>query len=204
MFRPMALAVIMALLAALFLSLTFVPAAVALLLRGKIDEKENAIVRGANRLYGPVLESALRLRVAFAAGAVLFVVLSVWLATRMGSEFIPNLDEGDLAVQALRIPGTSLTQSLEMQFQIERSVRQIPEVKTYFSRVGTAEVATDPMPTNISDGYVMLQDKKDWPDPEKPKAEVVADIEQALTRPEERRVGKECVSTCRARWSPYH
>jgi cobalt-zinc-cadmium resistance protein CzcA len=180
MFRPMALAVIMALLAALFLSLTFVPAAVALLLRGKIDEKENAIVRGAKRLYGPVLETALRLRVAFAAGAVLFVVLCGWLATRMGSEFIPNLDEGDLAVQALRIPGTSLTQSLEMQFQIERSVKQIPEVKTYFSRVGTAEVATDPMPPNISDGYVMLKDKKDWPDPEKPKAEVVADIEQAL------------------------
>src|SRR3546814_356359 len=168
------------LLAALFLSLTFVPAAVALLLRGKIDEKENAIVRGAKRLYGPVLETALRLRVAFAAGAVLFVVLCGWLATRMGSEFIPNLDEGDLAVQALRIPGTSLTQSLEMQFQIERSVKQIPEVKTYFSRVGTAEVATDPMPPNISDGYVMLKDKKDWPDPEKPKAEVVADIEQAL------------------------
>src|SRR3546814_13234629 len=101
MFRPMALAVIMALLAALFLSLTFVPAAVALLLRGKIDEKENAIVRGAKRLYGPVLETALRLRVAFAAGAVLFVVLCGWLATRMGSEFIPNLDEGALAVQAL-------------------------------------------------------------------------------------------------------
>src|SRR3546814_4272696 len=78
----------------------------------------------------------------------------------MGSEFIPNLDEGDLAVQALRIPGTSLTQSPEMQFQIERSVKQIPEVKTYFSRVGTAEVATDPMPPNISDGYVTLKAKK--------------------------------------------
>src|SRR3546814_4325821 len=92
------------------------------------------------------------------------------------SDWSSDVCSSDLA---LRIPGTSLTQSLEMQFQIERSVKQIPEVKTYFSRVGTAEVATDPMPPNISDGYVMLKDKKDWPDPEKPKAEVVADIEQA-------------------------
>src|SRR3546814_18311736 len=98
----------------------------------------------------------------------------------MGPEFIPKLDGGDRAGHALRIPGTSLTTSLEMQFQIERSVKQIPEVKTYFSRVGTAEVATDPMPPNHSDGYVTLKDKKDWPDPEKPEAEVVAELEQAL------------------------
>src|SRR3546814_13128944 len=91
------------------------------------------------------------------------------------SDWSSDVCSSDLA---LRIPGTSLTQSLEMQFQIERSVKQIPEVKTYFSRVGTAEVATDPMPPNISDGYVMRKDKKDWADPEKPKAEVIADIEQ--------------------------
>ncbi len=76
------------------------------------------------------------------------------------------------AVQALRIPGTSLTQSLEMQFQLERAVLEMPEVKTYFSRVGTAEVATDPMPPNISDGYIMLKDREQWPDPNKPKVAV--------------------------------
>ena len=180
MFRPMALAVIMALVAALILSLTFVPAAVALLLRGRIQEKENRIVAAVKRIYAPVLAVATRLRVAFAAGAVLLVVLCGWMASRMGSEFIPNLDEGDLAVQALRIPGTSLTQSLQMQFQLEKAVMKIPEVSTYFSRVGTAEVATDPMPPNISDGYVMLRNRNAWPDPHRPKGEVVAQIERTL------------------------
>ena len=180
MFRPMALTVIMALIAALILSLTFVPAAVALLLTGKIEEKDNFIVRSAKRIYAPVLETALRLRVLFVAGAVVFVLVCGFIATRMGSEFIPSLDEGDLAVQALRIPGTSLTQSLDMQFQLEKAVMEVPEVKTYFSRVGTAEVATDPMPPSISDGYVMLKDKKDWPDPNKTKAEVTAEIEKKL------------------------
>ncbi|PKM09365.1 MAG: CusA/CzcA family heavy metal efflux RND transporter [Gammaproteobacteria bacterium HGW-Gammaproteobacteria-4] len=180
MFQPMAMAVIMALLAALALSLTFVPAAVALFLRGKIEEKDNLVVRSAKRVYGPVLETALRLRAVFVVAAVVFVVGCGWLASRMGAEFIPSLDEGDIAVQALRIPGTSLTQSLEMQFQLERAVKEIPEVKTYFSRVGTAEVATDPMPPNISDGYVMLKERKDWPNPDKTKAEVTKDIEKRL------------------------
>jgi heavy metal efflux system protein len=180
MFRPMALAVIMALLAALVLSLTFVPAAVALFLTGKIEEKENLIIRSAKRIYAPVLEIALRLRIPFLIGAILFVIFCGWLASRMGSEFIPSLDEGDLAVQALRIPGTSLTQSLEMQFQLERALKDMPEVKTFFSRVGTAEVATDPMPPNISDGFVMFKERKDWPDPDKSKAELAEEIEKRL------------------------
>lgn len=180
MFRPMALAVIMALLAALVLSLTFVPAAVALFLTEKIEEKDNLIIRSAKRAYAPVLELALRLRIPFLIGAILFVVFCGWLASRMGSEFIPSLDEGDLAVQALRIPGTSLTQSLDMQFQLERALKDMPEVKTYFSRVGTAEVATDPMPPNISDGYVMLKERKDWPDPDKSKAALSEEIEKRL------------------------
>jgi cobalt-zinc-cadmium resistance protein CzcA len=180
MFRPMALAVIIALISALILSLTFVPAAVALILRGKIEEKENAVVRSAKRVYAPVLDWALRWRLPVLGGAVVFVGLCGWLGSRMGSEFMPNLDEGDLAVQALRIPGTSLTQSLEMQFQLERALRSIPEVKTYFSRVGTAEVATDPMPPNISDGYVMLKDRSEWPHPKKSRARLIAQIEQRL------------------------
>lgn len=180
MFRPMALTVIIALVAALVLSLTFVPAAVALFLRGKIEEKENAIVRSARSAYASILDQALRLRAPILASAVILIAICGWIGSRMGSEFIPNLDEGDLAVQALRIPGTSLTQSLEMQFQLERALRDVPEVKTYFSRVGTAEVATDPMPPNISDGYIMLKDRRDWPDPNKRKAALVQEIQEKL------------------------
>lgn len=180
MFRPMALTVIIALLAALVLSLTFVPAAAALFLRGRIAETENAVVRGARTLYAPALRTVLRWRVPVVAGAVAFVVACGWIGSRMGSEFIPTLDEGDLAVQAIRIPGTSLSQSLAMQFQLERAVKDMPEVKTYFSRVGTAEVASDPMPPNISDGYLMLKDRNEWPDPGKTKADLVREIEEKL------------------------
>jgi len=180
MFRPMALAVIIALISALVLSLTFVPAALALFMNGKIAEEDNFVVRGAKRLYVPVFAFAMRMRLPILGGAVALVLLCGFVASRMGSEFIPNLDEGDLAVQALRIPGTSLTQSLEMQFQIEKAVMTIPEVKTFFSRVGTAEVATDPMPPNISDGYIMLKNHDEWPDPDKPKAQLVTEIEEAL------------------------
>ncbi len=180
MFQPMAFAVIMALLAALVLSLTFVPAAVALFLSGKIEEKDNFLIFHAKRIYGPVLETALRLRGASLACAIVLVAFSALLASRMGSEFIPSLDEGDIAVQALRIPGTSLSQSLDMQFQVERAVKEMPEVKTFFSRVGTAEVATDPMPPSISDGYVMLKERQDWPDPKKSKADLLEEIEHRL------------------------
>jgi cobalt-zinc-cadmium resistance protein CzcA len=180
MFTPMALAVIIALLAALVLSVTFVPAAVALLLRGHISEKDNVIVNAAKKIYSPTLSAALRFRIPVALGAVLFVLGCGWMATRMGAEFIPNLDEGDIAIQALRIPGTSLTQSLDMQFQLERAIIELPEVKAFFSRVGTAEVASDPMGPNISDGYVMLKDREDWPDPDKTKKQLLDDIREKL------------------------
>jgi cobalt-zinc-cadmium resistance protein CzcA len=180
MFHPMAYAVIIALLAALALSLTFVPAAVAVVLNGRIEEKENVIVDRAKRVYRPMFAFAMRRRGPVLAGATLLVVLCGAIAARMGSEFIPTLDEGDLAVQALRIPGTSLTQSLEMQQRLERAVMKVPEVKTFFARVGTAEVATDPMPPSISDGYVMLKDRKDWPDPDKPREQLVEEIDAVL------------------------
>ncbi len=180
MFHPMAWAVILALLGALVLSLTFVPAAVAVFMTGSIAERENRLVGLARRAYAPVLDAALRFRLPVLAGAVAFVVACGLLGTRLGSEFIPNLDEGDLAVQALRIPGTSLTQSLAMQFQVERALAELPEVKTTFARVGTAEVATDPMPPNIADGYVMLKDRADWPDPGKSRTQLAAEVEARL------------------------
>ena len=182
MFTPMAMAVIMALVSALILSLTFVPAAVALFLTGDISEKDNVVVSHAKRLYTPTLAWVLRRRLPVSGAAVFLVLLCGGLASRMGTEFVPNLDEGDVAIQALRIPGTSLSQSLDMQFQIERAVMQVPEVKTYFSRVGTAEVASDPMGPNISDGYVMLKDKADWPDPDKSKKDILEAIESQLSQ----------------------
>lgn len=180
MFRPMAFTVVVALLGALILSVTFVPAAVALLLRGKVAETENLIVRVAKKVYEPVLMFSLQYRWGMVVLALMIVAGAGGLASRMGSEFIPNLDEGDIALQALRIPGTSLTQSLDMQFKLEKALLEMPEVKTVFSRVGTAEVATDPMPPSISDGYVMLKPHDQWPDAAKTKQTLLADMDKVL------------------------
>ena len=180
MFHPMAQTVVMALVAALLLSVTFVPAGVALLFRGPVREKHNVVLDLARRAYEPLLRFALKARWAFVAGAVALVLVCGAIASRMGSEFVPNLNEGDIAVQALRIPATGLTQSVEFQKQIEQRLLQFPEVLTAFARTGTAEVATDPMPQNISDGYVMLKPVDQWPDPGKPKADLEAQIQAAL------------------------
>jgi len=181
MFTPMALTVLMALTGAALLSITFVPAAVALVVTGKVSEQENIFMRGAKRMYLPLLTGAIRYRRSVAAGAVVIVIASGVAATRMGGEFIPNLDEGDVAVAAIRIPGTSLTQSLDLQMALEKRVRQIPEVKEFFARTGTSEVATDPMPPSVSDGYVMLKPRDQWPDPSRPKSAVVEEIEHAAS-----------------------
>jgi len=179
MFTPMALTVLMALLAASVLSMTFVPAAVAILVTGRVKEEENWFMRGSRRIYVPLLTVSIQNRGTVTFLAALLVLASAVAATRMGGEFIPSLDEGDVAVQALRVPGTSLTQSVEMQMALERRLLQIPEVKEVFARTGTAEVATDPMPPSISDGYVMLKSRDEWPDPNKPKSEVVKEVEKA-------------------------
>ena len=179
MFTPMALTVLMALTGASILSLTFVPAAVALLVTGKVSEHENWFMRGARYVYTPLLAASIRNRWGVAGIAVLLMAVCGIAASRMGGEFIPSLDEGDVALQAIRIPGTSLTQSLEMQAMLERRLLKIPEVREVFARTGTAEVATDLMPPSTSDGYVMLKPRKEWPDPEKPKASVVSEIQEA-------------------------
>jgi len=179
MFTPMALTVLFALLGASILSMTFVPAAVALMVTGRVSEKENWFMRGAHRTYVPLLSLSIRYRGAVAVLAAALVVVSGFAASRMGGEFIPSLDEGDIAIQALRIPGTSLTQSLEMQQMLEKRLLQLPEVKEVFARTGTAEVATDPMPPSISDGYIMLKPRDQWPDPKKPKSAVVKEVEEA-------------------------
>ena len=180
MFHPMAATVVMALLAAMVLSLTFVPAAVAVFMRGPVAERENVLIRGAKRAYEPLLAGALKMRWALMAGATVLVVASGWLATTLGSEFVPQLDEGDVAIQALRITGTGLNQSLALQNQLEQRISEFPQVEIAFARVGTAEVATDPMPPNISDGYVMLKPRDEWPDPSLSKAELIEQMEDAL------------------------
>ncbi len=179
MFTPMALTVLMALAAAALFSITFVPAAVAIFVTGPISEQENIVMRGARRVYLPLLGRAIVYRRSVAFAALLIVLASGVAASRMGGEFIPSLDEGDVALAAIRIPGTSLTQSLDLQKALEKRVRQIPEVATFFTRTGTAEVATDAMAPSMSDGYVMLKPRAEWPDPRKPKSEVVEDIARA-------------------------
>jgi cobalt-zinc-cadmium resistance protein CzcA len=180
MFHPMAITVVIALTAALVLSLTFVPAAVATFVTGKVEEKESRVMRGARRLYEPALAMALRLRVAFVAGAAALVVIAGFAASRMGSEFVPNLDEGDIAMHALRIPGTSLSQAIRMQTALEARIKQMPEVERVVAKIGTAEVATDPMPPSVADTFIMLKDRKDWPDPRKPKTQLVAELQAAV------------------------
>ncbi len=180
MFKPMAFAVIVALVGALILSVTFIPAAAALFLGRRISEKENPVVKAARRGYEPALRFALKQAPAVVAAALVLVIGAAWLASRMGAEFVPSLDEGDLAVQAIRIPGTGLDQSVAMQTAIERAVMQVPEVHTTFARIGTAEVATDPMPPNVADGLVMIKPRDEWPDPDKPKEQLLEEIEQAL------------------------
>lgn len=179
MFHPMAFAVIAALIGALIFSLTFVPAACALLLTGKVREQDNFLVAGAKRLYAPVLRGVVKARWAVTGGAVLLILLCGWLASRMGAEFIPNLDEGDITVEAIRPPGTGVEQGVQMQLKLNEALRQLPEVKTVFARNGTAEVATDVMPPARSDVFVMLKARDQWPDPHKSKAQLIEEMETA-------------------------
>jgi cobalt-zinc-cadmium resistance protein CzcA len=180
MFYPMAFTVLAALVGAMMVSITFVPAAVAVFVTGRLSERQNPIVAAATRLYAPTLRLALghRLATLLAAGGLL--VASGAMATRLGSEFLPSLDEGDLLVHALRIPGTSLSTAVEMQHALERKLKTYPEVDYVFSKIGTAEIATDPMPPSVADTYVMLKRPADWPDPRRTKASLLRQLETEL------------------------
>ncbi|MGO4305457.1 CusA/CzcA family heavy metal efflux RND transporter [Cupriavidus sp. RAF12] len=181
MFHPMAMTVVLALAGALVLSVTFVPAAVALFIGDRVAEKENRLMGWARRWYAPALTRALANTPVVLTAAAVTVLLSGLVATRLGSEFIPNLNEGDFAVQALRIPGTSLTQSVAMQQQIETRLKAtFPEIERVFARTGTAEIAADPMPPNASDGYVMLKPRDQWPDPSRSRESLRAAMQVEL------------------------
>ncbi|MBY0250990.1 MAG: CusA/CzcA family heavy metal efflux RND transporter, partial [Methylobacterium organophilum] len=180
MFEPMALTVIIALVSAFVLSLTFVPALIAIVITGKVTETDNLIIRAFKAAYRPVLAAAVRMPVPFVGGAVLLLVGAGVLFTRLGTEFIPQLDEKSIALNATRIPSTSLTQSQAMQINVERTVSKFPEVAYVFSKTGTAEVASDPMPPNSSDTFVILKPQEEWPDPSLSKADLQERIERAV------------------------
>ena len=182
MFHPMAFTVVTALLGSMIFSLTFVPAAVAIFVTGKVSEKDNLVIRGAKALYLPVLKFTMGVRPAAALAAIVLIGLAGLAASKMGTEFIPSLDEGDIALHALRIPGTSLTQAIKMQAAVEDTVRSFPEVDKVFAKLGTAEVATDPMPPSVADTFVMLKPRNQWPDPTRSKADLVAAMEAATAK----------------------
>lgn len=180
MFHPMAATVVMAMLSAMLFSITLVPAALAVFMSGEVEEKESRIISRSKTFYEPLLLKALSRPKPVLGFAVLLVSICLWLASTMGSEFIPQLDEGDIALHALRIPGTGLEQSVKMQEALEKRIKSFPEVDKVFARIGTPEVATDPMPPNVADNFVMLKPRNEWPDPDKPKQELVKEMEQAL------------------------
>jgi heavy metal efflux system protein len=180
-FHPMAITVVMALTAALLLSLTLVPAAIAQFVTGRVEEKENRVMSWLNRQYAPLLDATMKRGKLIIGGAVALVFLAGVGATRLGSEFIPNLDEGDIAMHALRIPGTSLSQAIKMQEALENRIRKFPEVERVFAKIGTADVATDPMPPSVADNFIMLKNRDQWPDPRKSRDQLVAELNKAVS-----------------------
>ena len=181
MFHPMAFTVVIALVGAMLFSVTFIPAAVALFISGKVDEKEQYLIRIAKQAYKPVFDMVMSNKAVVLTLAIAAVVLSGLLTTRMGSEFVPSLNEGDIALHALRIPGTSLSQAIEMQKELEHTVKSFPQVDRIFAKIGTAEIASDPMPPNVADNYIMLKPKSEWPNPNLSKNELTAQIQKAVS-----------------------
>ncbi|MCI0516803.1 MAG: CusA/CzcA family heavy metal efflux RND transporter [Woeseiaceae bacterium] len=182
MFRPMAFTVSGALIAALILCVTFVPAAVATFVSGEIRERDSWFMAQAHRVYKPLLEFAVRARVLVVVIAVLLTIGAGTLATRLGSEFLPTLDEGDIVMHALRIPGTSLTQALSMQSELESKIKALPEVRHVFSKIGTADIATEAVPPSVADTFIILYSRDEWPDPRKPKPALIAELDAVVER----------------------
>lgn len=162
MFKPMALTVVFALIGSLLLSLTYVPAAMTFLLRGQVSEKESPIIRFAKRWYQPALAATIRNRKSALAVALVLVIVSGAIFPFLGSEFIPRLDEGALAIQVQQLPSVSLAQSVRTTTAVERVLKQFPEVTKVVSKTGRAEVATDPMSVDFSDLYIGLKPPSEW------------------------------------------
>jgi cobalt-zinc-cadmium resistance protein CzcA len=182
MFEPMALTVILALAAAFVLSLTLVPALTAIAITGRVQEKENRLVATLKRWYHPLLRRAVATPAPVIALAVVLFAAALFGFSRLGQEFIPSLDEKNIAMHALRIPSTALSQSQAMQLSVEKTVSRFPQVSFVFSKTGTAEVASDPMPPNASDTFIILKPRAQWPDPSMTKERLIEDIAKAVGR----------------------
>jgi len=191
-FQPMGATVMLALVGAFIFSFTFVPAMTALLVRdpksvhlgpnGEVAEHETRILRFARRHIEPAIQAAVGRPKMVLISALVALLVGAAAFMSLGREFIPTLDEGDIAMQALRVPSASLEQSLAMQMALERAITAQPEVETMFSRTGTAEAAVDPMPPNISDSVIVLKDRKEWPDPGLEKEALIARIEEVASQ----------------------
>lgn len=182
MFHPMAMTVIFALTSAFILSLIFIPSMIALFVNGPLQEKENFIVSKFKNPYQRLLTKILKIPLLMVLFSGILMTLSFILFFHLGQEFVPRLDEKDIAMHAIRIPSTSLSQSTEMQLTIERALTQLPEVAYVYSKTGTAEMASDPMPPNVSDTFIILKPRNEWPDPILKKSDLIQKIEEALTQ----------------------
>ena len=180
MFHPMAITVILALAAAFILSLTLIPALLAILIRGRVSEKDNFIVGNAKKLYAPVLAWSIKLRVAVVALAAASLVAVAMLFSSLGSEFNPDLDEGDIVLMATRPISTGVEQATVMQFELENALAKAPQVALVFSRTGTAEMATDPMTSNLTDTFIMLKPRSAWPNPKLEKDALIGQMETLI------------------------
>lgn len=182
MFQPMAMTVIFALVAAFILSLTFIPAMIAIFFSKPVQERDVKIITVLKKSYEPLLKIALKNRILVAGISAGIFFFSLIVSSHLGQEFVPSLDEKDIAMHAMRIPNTGITQSTEMQFQLEEEVSKVPEVQLVFSKTGTAEMASDPMPANVSDTFIILKPKSQWPDQGKEKSQVVKEIEERVKK----------------------
>ena len=182
MFQPMAFTVLAALTGALILSITFIPAMIAQFASGHVSEKENPFVKWTCNIYEPLLNFSLNNRPTVIAFAGVLVVLSLLLSTRLGSEFLPTLDERDLAIHALRVPGTSLSQAVSMQDKLEKKIKEMPEVDFVFAKIGTADIATDPMPPSVADVFAIIKPRSQWPDPDRPKPDFIRELEEKMAQ----------------------
>ena len=180
MFEPMALTVVLALGAAFVLSLTFVPALIAIFITGRISEGDNGIVRQLKTSYAPLLKRTIKHPLPAIAGSVILFAVALLVFFRLGQEFIPTLDEKNVAMHALRIPSTSLAQSQAMQMGVEKAVSALAQVAYVFSKTGTAEIASDPMPPNAADTFIILKPQQQWPDPDLTKDALLEQIEAAV------------------------
>jgi cobalt-zinc-cadmium resistance protein CzcA len=181
-FMPMAMTVIIALATAFVLSLTFVPAMVAIAVTGRVQEKENLFVRGLKALYQPALARAIRSPVPVIAGAVLLFAGASLLFLRLGQEFTPTLDEKNIVMEVKRIPSTSLSQSQSMQLANETMAGRFPQVAFVFSRTGTPDLAADPMPPSASDTYIILKPRDQWPDPDLSKEDLIHELDTEASK----------------------